>query len=672
MFSQETQYPIFFFPSSRRPMLESRAHNLDSCKPLSSPSLLITACFPATIIFVPLPGTSNSVQAQGGDLAGNGETALQRMLQHLVDERPENWTYVIFWQLSSTPSGDMLVWGDGYFKGREEDLLENEQSQRGCREEDQQLRRKILGELQALVGSSEDDAAASSGLDYVTDTEWFYLVSMSYSFAWGHGIPGRALSTGQHVWLIEANKASNQICTRAHLAMNDLLLLQTILCVPTGSGVVELGSTDLIAENLHVVHNIKTLFDETAWGFNDVAALSMQVNWNPDFLQPSSSNANMTVTNGSTSNPSLISTASVPLERPSSASRIERPQINPLTSYGYTQQKDVQEVTEISKHFEPKQSMTLIQPVLEEKVPTIHTRGHDMKNLAEKPSPVLKSQQQQPIEIKGPPTHNVFGRSSIDQSELDCIESESEVTFKDSVECSLSIGPRPPRKRGRKPANDREEPLNHVQAERQRREKLNQRFYALRAVVPNVSKMDKASLLGDAITYIQELQQKLQESESQIEELQSRCASDSSNKPGRDRTPVPIITTTTSNSTKEEFHPNSERSAKGAAAPLLRELLVEEKPTLNVHIMGQEAMIRLNCLKHIYTVADVILALQDLRLEIKHSNTSTVDNTMLHIVIIKMKLAELLTKEQLLVSLESALQSRGMVKQRQAFQLAGD
>lgn len=78
---------------------------------------------------------------------------------------------------------------------------------------------------------------------------------------------------------------------------------------------------------------------------------------------------------------------------------------------------------------------------------------------------------------------------------------------------------RKPRKRGRKPANGREEPLNHVEAERQRREKLNQRFYALRAVVPNISKMDKASLLGDAITYITDLQMKIRvlETEKELE-----------------------------------------------------------------------------------------------------------------------------------------------------------
>ncbi|CAH9073822.1 unnamed protein product [Cuscuta europaea] len=75
--------------------------------------------------------------------------------------------------------------------------------------------------------------------------------------------------------------------------------------------------------------------------------------------------------------------------------------------------------------------------------------------------------------------------------------------------------PAQPRKRGRKPANGREEPLNHVEAERQRREKLNQRFYALRAVVPNISKMDKASLLGDAIAYITDLQARVRTMEAE-------------------------------------------------------------------------------------------------------------------------------------------------------------
>nr|WDD38960.1 transcription factor MTB3 [Fagopyrum tataricum] len=81
-----------------------------------------------------------------------------------------------------------------------------------------------------------------------------------------------------------------------------------------------------------------------------------------------------------------------------------------------------------------------------------------------------------------------------------------------------------PRKRGRKPANGREEPLNHVEAERQRREKLNQRFYALRAVVPNISKMDKASLLGDAISYITDLQKKIRmlETEKEIASMKEK------------------------------------------------------------------------------------------------------------------------------------------------------
>ncbi|CAK9143807.1 unnamed protein product [Ilex paraguariensis] len=99
------------------------------------------------------------------------------------------------------------------------------------------------------------------------------------------------------------------------------------------------------------------------------------------------------------------------------------------------------------------------------------------------------------------------------------LNSQTMMSSLEQTEEDSSIQPdeRKPRKRGRKPANGREEPLNHVEAERQRREKLNQRFYALRAVVPNISKMDKASLLGDAIAYITDLQTKIRILEAERE-----------------------------------------------------------------------------------------------------------------------------------------------------------
>ncbi|KAL2510781.1 Transcription factor bHLH [Abeliophyllum distichum] len=101
--------------------------------------------------------------------------------------------------------------------------------------------------------------------------------------------------------------------------------------------------------------------------------------------------------------------------------------------------------------------------------------------------------------------------------------SSMDQTIEDSL---LLPDDRKPRKRGRKPANGREEPLNHVEAERQRREKLNQRFYALRAVVPNISKMDKASLLGDAIAYITDLQAKIRDMEAEKEVVNNKQNND--------------------------------------------------------------------------------------------------------------------------------------------------
>ncbi|KAF8033677.1 hypothetical protein BT93_C0067 [Corymbia citriodora subsp. variegata] len=57
--------------------------------------------------------------------------------------------------------------------------------------------------------------------------------------------------------------------------------------------------------------------------------------------------------------------------------------------------------------------------------------------------------------------------------------------------------------------------------ERNRRKKLNERLFALRALVPKISKMDKASIVKDAIDYIQELREQEGKIRAEIAELES-------------------------------------------------------------------------------------------------------------------------------------------------------
>ncbi|GMI86538.1 hypothetical protein like AT4G37850 [Hibiscus trionum] len=56
---------------------------------------------------------------------------------------------------------------------------------------------------------------------------------------------------------------------------------------------------------------------------------------------------------------------------------------------------------------------------------------------------------------------------------------------------------------------------DHVIAERKRREKLSQRFISLSALIPGLKKTDKASVLGDAIKYLKQLQEKVTALEEQ-------------------------------------------------------------------------------------------------------------------------------------------------------------
>jgi len=83
------------------------------------------------------------------------------------------------------------------------------------------------------------------------------------------------------------------------------------------------------------------------------------------------------------------------------------------------------------------------------------------------------------------------------------------------------------KRRGRKPGsrNNIDGPaLCHVEAERQRRDKLNRLFCELRAAVPTVSRMDKASVLADATTYIAQLRQRVEQLEADAKKKAAAAA----------------------------------------------------------------------------------------------------------------------------------------------------
>ena len=174
---------------------------------------------------------------------------LQQKLQSLVETGSKVWTYAIFWQLTDAHNVEqqfVLGWGDGCFNQKQADLNPRPIS---VSEADQQLRRRILRELQALITHTGDDD--TPGLDTidteVTDTEWFFLVSMMCSFSIGVGTPGQSYATTRHVWLTGEEKLHGFNCRRAELAYR--FGIRTMLCVPTQNGVVELGSTDIIDED---------------------------------------------------------------------------------------------------------------------------------------------------------------------------------------------------------------------------------------------------------------------------------------------------------------------------------------------------------------------------------------------------------------------------------------
>ncbi|KAF5734292.1 Transcription factor [Tripterygium wilfordii] len=644
--------------------------------PQSSASASTTPA--ATASALPEASKSSSLTHSQPSVNFNQET-LQQRLQALIEGASECWTYAIFWQSSYDYSGSsVLGWGDGYYKG-EEDKGKSKLRNAVSSVDEQEHRKRVLRELNSLISGVADDAVDEE----VTDTEWFFLVSMTQSFLNGGGLPGQALFNSSPVWVVGPDRLSTSTCERAR--QGQVFGLQTIVCIPSSNGVVELGSTELIYQSSDLMNKVRVLFnfnngggDGASWtvganpdqGENDPSSLWLSdpsLNGIDSSTIPTSGvTANATNSsshaNDNNSNPHM--SKGFQIENPSSSSLNENPSENGvhIPNHLRQQQEDQQNYFGRELNFSEYGGYDAINgrkgSLLKPESGEILNFGESKRTATNGNGNLFTGNSQfltEDMNKKRSPT----SRGSNDEGMLsftsgvilpssgmvkssrgggDSDHSDLEASVIKDVDSSRVVVPeKKPRKRGRKPANGREEPLNHVEAERQRREKLNQRFYALRAVVPNVSKMDKASLLGDAISYINELRSKLQTVESDREDLQKELEA-----------------------MKNEL---SIKDSRPASASLDDPKLLDNNDNMieldvDVKIIGWDAMIRIQCSKRNHPAARLMAALKELDLDVHHASVSVVNDLMIQQATVKMG-SRFYTREQLRVALQSRVGDAG-------------
>lgn len=464
---------------------------------------------------------------------------LQQRLPLVLQTQPDWWTYAIFWQTSADDNGHLfLTFGDGHFQGTKASPNHhvpslNVESRRIIREIQQALLGGGGGGDHHHQSHEIDMSMMMDGSDVTTDIEWFYVMSITRSFNAGDGIPGRAFSSGSLVWLTGCHEMQFHNCDRAKEAQ--MHGIQTFVCIPTPSGVLELGSLDIIRENWSLVQQVKSLFG------SDLTFPVAKMNPSPapiQFLDRNISFADIGIIAG-------------------------------------IQEEDI---------------------IQEEK-----NKKRDCNGLV-KPGAL---------------------------SNMDSDHSDSESP---PLAVNNNIEKRTPRKRGRKPGLGRETPLNHVEAERQRREKLNHRFYALRAVVPNVSRMDKASLLSDAVSYINELKVKIDELESQLQKDSKKVKLEISDNMDNQSTTTSVDQTRSSTTTTITTTTNNNNTAPATTTISSGGSFTLE---MEVKIVGNDAMIRVQSENNSHPGARLMGALRDLDLRVHHASMSCVNEIMLQDIVVR-------------------------------------
>ncbi|QCD99395.1 transcription factor MYC2 [Vigna unguiculata] len=91
----------------------------------------------------------------------------------------------------------------------------------------------------------------------VTDTEWFFFLSIAHDFVNSSGLLGQAFFNSNPVWATRPNLLSEPACQRARRLHE--FGLQTMVCISCPNGVVELASIDVVLPNPDLMIKVRDL-----------------------------------------------------------------------------------------------------------------------------------------------------------------------------------------------------------------------------------------------------------------------------------------------------------------------------------------------------------------------------------------------------------------------------